>query len=73
MKLYHKIMSQNYIMGSYYGIISWNHLYEEDPGDAGDIHRARWDPGDPLGTPLGPPGTLPGSSGHAPVTPRERP
>ena len=56
-------MLQNYTTGSYYGILLRNHLYEKDPGDARDIHRAPWDPVDPLGTPLGPPGTPLGPPG----------
>ena len=73
-------MLQNYTTGSYYGILLRNHLYEKDPGDARDIHRAPWDPVDPLGTPLGPPGTplgppgMPlGPPGDAPRTPRDAP
>ena len=50
-------MLQNYIMGSYYGIISRNPVYEKDPGDARDVPGGPWNPRDPLGTLLGPPGT----------------
>ena len=38
-------------------VILRDHLYEKDPGDARDVPRAPWDPGHPLGTPMGPPGT----------------
>ena len=53
-----------------------NHRYEKDPGDAQDVPKAPWDPGDPLGTPLGPPetplrppGTPLGAPRDAPRTP----
>ena len=36
-------------------MISRNHLYEKDPGDARDAPGALWDPGVPLGTPPGTP------------------
>ena len=63
-------------MGSFYGIILRNdygitlrnHFYKKDPGDAQDVRGAPWDPGDPMGTPLGPPGDAPETPGHAPGT-----
>ena len=61
-------------MGSYYGTILWNDIMEtysgivfveRIPGMPGTSPELLWDPGDPLGTLLGPPGT---SLGH-PGTP----
>ena len=76
-------MLQNYITGSYYGIILRNHLCEKDPGDARDVPGAPWDSGDslgtalrPVGTPLGHLGTPLGRSGTplgTPGTPLRRP
>ena len=44
----------------YYGMTSWTYI---DPGDARDVPGDPWDPGDPLGTPLGL--DAPGTPGHA--------
>ena len=41
----------------------WNHLYEKDPGDTMDVPGAPLHLGDPLRTPLGPPGTRLGPPG----------
>ena len=51
---YYGIILRNQIMESYYGITLWNPPYERNPRDAQDVPRAPWDPGDPVGTPLGP-------------------
>ena len=68
MELYYRIMLRNYITDhgiilrnhipeGYYGIILRNHLYGKDPWDTWAVPGDSWDPGDPLGTALGPPGT----------------
>ena len=72
-ELYYGIILRNHITAEYYGIISQNHLYEKDPGDARDVPGAPWDPGYPLGTPLGPLGTPLAPARDAPGTPRGRP
>ena len=66
MELYYGIILQNYITGSYYRIIFRNDIMElyygiifmeGTPGMPGTSLELPWDPRDPLGTPLGPPGT----------------
>ena len=81
MGLYYGIMLRNDIAGSYYGIISRQDImefymtessFEKDPGGCLGRPGAPWDPGDPLGTPLGPQGTQLGFPRDVPETPPGR-
>ena len=51
------------ITGSYHGIVSRNYPVKRNPGTPETSPEPPWDPGDSLGTPLGPPGDAPGTLG----------
>ena len=57
-ELYYGIILRSHITECYYGILLRTRLYEKDAEDARDVPVAAWDPGDPLGTGLGPRGRL---------------
>ena len=59
------IASQHHNTKIYYGITSWHHTYEKDPGNPGESPAPQGTSGVPMGTPLQPAGTSLGPPGDA--------